>query len=223
MGNIKTWICSSVGKKQVVGLTGLGIALFALLHMAGNLMMFVSPKLYNLYGHQVVHMPAFPLLELLLLVAFLVHVGFTISLVRDAQRAKPRGNAPGAKGPKRTSFAARTMILSGLLLLAFLVLHVITFKYGPYYSISYDGVEVRDLYRLLVEKFQSPLYVGWYALCLVLLGLHLSHGIASVFQSLGFQSARHPKLRAFSWVLALVIAGGFFMQPFWIFSRGGVY
>jgi len=223
MAKFKTWIRSSVGKKQVVGLTGLGIAFFALMHMAGNLMMFFSPKLYNMYGHQMVHNPVFPLLELLLLVAFLVHVGFTIWLVRDNSRARPRGNASTGTWPKRSSFAVRTMALSGLLLLAFLILHVITFKYGTYYAVSYDGVEVRDLYRLLVEKFQSPLYVAWYSLCLIILGAHLSHGIGSIFQSLGIASVRNPTLRRVSWGLAILIAGGFFIQPFWIMCCGGVY
>ncbi|MBY0369661.1 cytochrome B subunit [bacterium] len=221
MANFKSWITSSVGKKQIVGLTGFGIALFALMHMAGNLIMFISPKLYNIYGHQTTHMPLFPLLELLLLVAFLTHIGFTLWLVRDNKRARPVGNVSTGKWPKSASFAVRTIALSGLLLLVFLVLHVITFKYGTYYSISYDGVEVRDLYRLLVEKFQSPTYVAWYSLCLVILGLHLSHGIASICQSLGITGVRNPTLRKVSWALAILIAGGFFIQPFWIMCQGG--
>ena len=216
MTNFFAWLGSSVGKKQVVGLTGFGIALFALLHMAGNLMMFFSPRAYNIYGHQTVHNPAFPFLEGLLLAAFGFHVVLATQLWLENRRARPMDNYSAGSGPKRSTFAARSMFFTGLLLFVFLVLHLITFKYGTYYSVNYDGVEVRDLYRLMVEKFQSPTYVAWYILCLVVLGIHLSHGITSLFQSMGLGSARNPALKRFGMALAIVIAGGFIAQPIWI-------
>ncbi len=221
MPKFKAWITSSVGKKQIVGLTGLGIAFFTLMHMSGNLLMFVSARAYNLYGHALTSGPAFPIIELGLLSAFLIHIGFAIHLAMLNRQARPVGYSGRGSGPKQASFASRSMALTGLLVLAFLVLHICTFKYGPYYSIVYDGTEVRDLYRLIAEKFHEPLYVSWYVFSLLVLGVHLSHGVSSLFQSLGLASARNPALRQISWAFALVVAGGFLIQPLWFFCCGG--
>jgi succinate dehydrogenase / fumarate reductase cytochrome b subunit len=103
-------------------------------------------------------------------------------------------------------------------MLAFVVLHLWTFKYGEYYATSVDGVEMRDIHRLVVEKFQEPLYVGWYLLCLLILGMHLSHGVSASFQSLGLFASNHPTLKKLGLALAAVIAGGFILQPLLIFT-----
>jgi succinate dehydrogenase / fumarate reductase cytochrome b subunit len=113
------------------------------------------------------------------------------------------------------------MALSGLLLLAFLILHLITFKWGTYYSVQYGGIEMRDLYRLVAEKFQNLWFVGWYLLCLCLLGLHLSHGFAATFQSLGFGRVRNRGLRIAGWLFATIVAGGFISQPLYFILGGG--
>ncbi len=219
--NFFAWLGSSVGKKQVVGLTGFGIALFAVLHMSGNLVMLVSPQAYNMYGHQLVHNPVFPALEALLLLAFVFHVVLASQLWFRNRAARPRNNSSAGSGAKRSSFAARSMILSGLLLFVFLVLHLITFKYGAHYTVVYNGVEVRDLYRLIQEKFHSPLYVAWYVFSLVVMGVHLSHGIASLFQSMGIAGVRNAKLQAVSIGIATVLTAGFILQPLWIMFGGG--
>jgi succinate dehydrogenase / fumarate reductase, cytochrome b subunit len=221
MHRLKAWISSSVGKKQIVGLSGLGIAGFTLGHMSGNLLMFISPKAYNAYGHSLVTNPLFPLIEAVLFLAFVTHIFFAIRLSIHNRSARPMGYTSFGSGLKRTSFAARSMILTGLLVLAFLVLHIATFKYGPYYSVVYDGVEMRDLYKLIFEKFQEPLYVAWYVFSLVVLGVHLNHGVSSLFQSLGLLSARTVFLRQLSWAFSLIVAGGFIAQPLWIYCCGG--
>src|SRR5690349_20806081 len=107
MIRFRSWLSTSIGKKQTVALTGFGISLFALMHMAGNLIMFVSPELYNIYGHNTVHNPVFPALELLLLAAFLFHIALAGWLALENRRARPQGNASWGNWPKRSSFAAR--------------------------------------------------------------------------------------------------------------------
>ncbi len=221
MHKFRIWFGSSVGKKQVVAFSGLGLAVFTLSHMAGNLLMFISPRAYNLYGHSLVSNPAFPLIEATLALAFLVHIGLAIQLSVRNRKARPVGYTSWGSGPKKTDFAARSMVLTGLLVLSFLVLHIITFKYGAHYVAVYDGVEVRDLFKLIQEKFQQPLYVAWYVFSLVVLGVHLSHGVSSVFQSLGLFSARTVFLRQLAWAFAIVVAGGFITQPLWVFCCGG--
>jgi succinate dehydrogenase / fumarate reductase cytochrome b subunit len=219
--HFKSWMDSSVGKKQIVGLTGVGIALFALSHMAGNMLILVSGKAYNYYSHSLVTNPLLPLAEIGLLIAFLVHVLFATSLTVTNRRARPRGNVSAGSGLKRASFASRSMILTGLLVFVFLVLHLITFKYGTHYMVVYDGIEMRDIHRLVVEKFHEPLYVGWYIFSLLILGVHLSHGVGALFQSLGISSNRKAWVRQVSWAFAIVVVGGFISQPLWILFGGG--
>lgn len=222
MVSVKYLFKSSVGKKQLVGLTGLAISAFVVSHVAGNLLLLVGPEAYNRYSHALVTNPLIYVAEIGLLLAFMMHVGLTINLA--ISNAKARGPKPirPPNGSKRTSWAVRTMILSGLMLLAFLILHLITFKYGTYYETQYGGVVMRDLYRLALEKFKSPLYTTWYIVCLCILGLHLSHGLASTFQSLGLASVRTPLLRKIGWALAILISVGFIVQPLYLMFCVGV-
>lgn len=189
--------------------------------MAGNLVMLISPQAYNMYGHQMTHNPVFPALEVLLLVAFGFHVVLASQLWFRNRAARPMNNISAGSGAKRSTFAARSMILSGLLLFVFIVLHLITFKFGTHYTVVYDGVEVRDLYRLIQEKFHSPSYVAWYIIALVVMGIHLSHGIASLFQSMGLASVRNARLQAVSIGVAVILTGGFILQPLWTMFGGG--
>ena len=115
------------------------------------------------------------------------------------------------------------MIYTGVVMFVFAVLHVKTFKYGAWYPYQMaDGLEVRDLNRLVVEIFADPLYVGFYVACMGLIGLHVSHGIASSFQSLGVDHPSvTPKVLAIGKVLAIVLAVGFAIIPLWVFFVGG--
>ena len=113
------------------------------------------------------------------------------------------------------------MIFTGLLTFAFILLHLKTFKYGPHYTTLVDGVEVRDLHRLVMEVFQSPGYTAWYAGCLLFLGFHLRHGLWSAFQSLGVNHPRYtPIIYGAGILLAIVMAAGFIGIPLWIYFTG---
>lgn len=217
----QAWVESSIGQKQIVAVTALAVSGFALMHMSANLLLVVSARAYNEYSHHLITNPLLPVAELGLLVAFIVHIFFALSLAKKNRIA--RGTGPSqlpAKGPKRASFASRTMVLSGLLLLTFVITHIWTFKFGTYYSVTYDGVEMRDLHRLVSEWFQNPLIVAWYIFALCVLGMHLSHGISSTLQSLGIARANTPWLRAVSWGFALIVAGGFIIQPLCLMACG---
>ena len=105
-----------------------------------------------------------------------------------------------------------------MVILVFIVLHLITFKYGEVYTTVVAGEEIRDLFRLVREVFQSPIYVGWYVFAVALLGFHLTHGFQSSLQTLG---ANHPKytpgIKKVSLVYGLVISLGFIAQPVYMF------
>ena len=114
------------------------------------------------------------------------------------------------------------MIITGLILMVFLVVHLNSFKYGTEYMTTVDGVEMRDLARLMTEKFQDPLYAFGYPAIMLLLAFHLRHGVWSALQSLGAVSPRTtPVVYAIGGLLALLIAFGFLVLPLWIFFTGG--
>ena len=114
--------------------------------------------------------------------------------------------------------------MTGVILGVFLVLHLVSFKFGTFYEAAetIDGEPVRDLARLLNEKFQSPVYAFGYSGVMLLLALHLRHGVWSAFQSLGATNPRlTPLIYTLGALVGLLIAVGFFILPLWIFFTGG--
>lgn len=196
---------------------------FLLTHMAGNLLILCGPESYNKYSHALITNPFLPLAELGLVALFVVHVYFALALAVSNRRAKGQRHEvqPPHCSAKASSFAVKTMVYTGLVTFAFLVLHLITFKWGAHYSATYGGVEMRDLHRLVLEKFQEPLYVGWYCFALLVLGLHLSHGVSGLFQSLGLASVRNCAVKKLGWAFAILITAGFIVQPIYCLVWGG--
>ncbi len=222
-------VASSVGRKVLTGITGLGLALFVLVHMVGNLTFFSSnTNAYNAYSHALISLgPLFYAIELGLLAFVLVHivVGIKIYIGKKAARPVDYSEYRSAGEPSKQSLSSRTMILTGAVLLVFTVLHLVSFKYGPGiaegYVVNVEGESMRDLRRLLIEKFQSPLYAFGYPAVMILLGFHLRHGIWSALQSLGAMNPRlTPAVYAAGGVLAALIAVGFLILPLWIFFGG---
>lgn len=212
---------STVGKKYLMGITGLIWAGFVLAHMSGNLLIFISNDAYNSYGHSLTSGNIIYLAESVLILALIAHVGAAMSLTHANKVAKGQTYAVAAGGKKKVSLASRTMAVQGSLILVFIILHLITFKYGTYYSTTVSGVEMRDLARLMFEVFQQPGYVIWYFVCLILLGFHLSHGVGSTFQSLGLMEGTYRNLwKKLSCIYAIVVALGFISQPLYIFLFG---
>ena len=210
----KALFCSSIGKKFWMALTGLGLGLFMVLHVSGNMLLFLGPQAYNLYTYHVEKNPVTPIVEVLLIIGFVIHVYLGITLTLQNRAA--RGTSPARRPTswlKAASFPARSMILTGLLIFVFVILHLMTFKFGPRYEVTYDGVVMRDLYRLVIERLSDPLYAAWYLFSMVVLGAHLSHGFSATMQSLGISGVRNPKVKRAGLALAFLIAAGFFSQP----------
>ena len=221
----KVW--SSVGKKMLMGLTGLGLVIFLLEHLLGNLLLFSSNSdPYNEYtyfftgfGNMLI------LVELILLAGFLVHMISGISVAWGKRKARPepyavRGNAGGLS---KKTISSTTMIYTGLVTLIFVAVHLKTFKYGPEYETVVDGVIMRDMYRLVAEVFHDPVYVAGYVAAMVLLGFHLRHGFWSAFQSLGIYHPRWtPLIYSLGLLIAVVLAVGFLGIPLWFYIGGGL-
>lgn len=212
------WLGSSVGRKQLIGVSGLGLSLFVLIHMAGNMLILASPEAYNKYSHALVTNPLIYAAEVGLVLLFLAHLGLALRLSWSNFRARDTRYAVWPNGAKRTSPVQRSLWAQGLLILVFVILHLITFKYGPHYSVTYDGVEMRDLHRLVLEVFSQPGYVVWYVIALIVLGLHLWHGVRSSFQTLGVNHPRYNcAIKFLGRCYAVVVTAGFLSQPIYVY------
>ncbi len=212
---------SSVGSKILIGLTGLLLVLYLIIHIVGNLVVFGGPAAFNSYAHMLESNPALPAIEIALLLLFLVHIFKTVRMYVSNRGARPVAYAQkrSAGHTSRKTPASSTMIVSGLWLLAFLVVHVKAFRFGVEHEWPAGG---RDLYRLEMENLQSPLVVGFYVLSMLVVGSHLFHGASSAAQSLGLDHPRWtPRILLAGKILAVAIAGGFIVITLWAHFVGG--
>lgn len=210
---------STVGRKYLMGISGLVWMGFIAGHMAGNLLIFAGADTFNSYGHAIVSNKLLLYgTEIALSLAIVIHVASAISLTIQNRSARDSRYAVTPNGSKGSSLASQTMAIQGSAILAFIILHLITFKYGPVYETNVNGVPMRDLHKLVVEVFHNPTYVAWYVVCLVLLLFHLSHGAASIFQSFGvLERKMQADIKKGAWTYAIIVAGGFLSQPLYVF------
>ena len=201
-----------------MALSGLGWGIFVLVHMLGNLLIFGGDQVYNTYSHALVSNPGILLFELGLCLLLLTHIFYGVKTTITNARARGHRYNVSKTGSKESSLASRTMIYQGVIILIFIILHLIHFKFGPEYAIVYGDLEVRDLFRLMVEKFQSPFYVGFYTVCVCIVGFHLSHGISSSLQSLGFYHDKYiGHVQKISLAYSILVALGFSLPPLYIY------
>ena len=210
MGRALDFLRSTIGQKVVMAVSGVVWIGYVIAHMLGNLQIYAGRDTINAYSQFLHDSPA--LLwgaRVVLIVALVAHVAAYLSLTRTNFAARPQSYA--RRRDVVTSFAAKSMVWTGPLLLAFLVYHVahLTLHWTPDYA-----MEPHDVYHNLVEGFRQPWLVGLYVVAMSFLGLHLYHGAWSFFQTLG---ANHPQLnpyrRTFAVVVTVVVIGGFVAVP----------
>lgn len=205
---------SALGKKLVMAITGLLMVGFVIVHMAGNLQVFVGAEKLNAYA-ELLHGPLAEVVwiaRVVLLAAVALHVTAALQLTRQAQAARPQGYA--VKEPQVSTFASRTIRWGGVLLLAFIVFHILHFTTRSLFPAEYAD---RPIYDLLVDPatgLGNPLVAGFYVLAMAGLGLHLFHGVWSSPRTLGVSPASNdPIRRRIALGLALVVAAGFAAVP----------
>jgi len=227
-----SFMASTIGTKVLIGLTGILLVLYLILHLVGNLLVFLGPSVFNGYSEMLLSNPLIYPIEVGLLVVFLIHVYKAITNWVANRAARPVNYYQAnrrllgygwAGGPSRKSIASSTMIFSGAFLLFFIVVHLRQFKFGTEYVIqAANGLPIRDLYRLEMEQLASPLNVLLYLVGMVLVGFHVWHGASSAFNSVGFDHPRYtPFLLGAGRALALAIAVGFIAITLWVFLFGG--
>lgn len=218
LGNI---FRSSLAKKYTMALSGLILVGFVLGHMLGNLQIFGAPDAINAYAyflHNVLPWEVLWLVRIVLLAAVVLHILTAILLVIENRKARPEGY--DRQQYMRTSFAARTMKYSGLVLLAFIVFHILHFtvqNIDPAYQnlrFDLDGKNTQDVYAMVVYGFSNVWIAGFYIVSMALLCWHLTHGVASMFQSLGLRNEIwRGRLSKFAVTYGWVIFLGFAALP----------
>jgi succinate dehydrogenase / fumarate reductase cytochrome b subunit len=200
---------SSIGRKMIVALTGVILMLFVIGHLLGNLQIFLGPRWVNDYAQHLRDLGALLwLVRIILLVAVILHIYFTVLLAIENRRARPRRYIE--KENVKASFASRHMVASGLVVLAFIIFHLLHFtgrKFNARFPLlKNDPLNHYDVYSMMVYGFQNVYVSAFYVIGLFLLTLHLTHGASSFFQSLGLNDKKlTPRLafgaRVFAWLL----------------------
>jgi succinate dehydrogenase / fumarate reductase cytochrome b subunit len=186
---------SSIGRKVLVALTGLVLVLFVLGHMIGNLLIFAGRDAINAYGEflkTVGHGMGLWVARIGLLTAVAIHIVLTIQLTAENRTARSRYGHPATIQAPRSSLI---MIWSGITILAFIIYHLMHFTlrvgndYGTYMA-NLDGKEVHDVYRMVIAGFSWVPASLFYIVAMGLLCSHLSHGVGSMFQTIGWSTER---------------------------------
>ncbi|WP_455243574.1 succinate dehydrogenase cytochrome b subunit [Petrachloros mirabilis] len=186
-------ILTSIGSKIIVAFSGVGLAVFVVFHMLGNLQVFQGAAALNGYAAFLREMPILLWTARMGLLGIVcVHIVLAARLAIQNHRARPVGYA--VREYRQASLASRTMTLTGSLLLFFVVFHLMHLTAGwidPSFSDQLDAQGYRDVFGKVVHAFQNPLFVVIYLIGQVILGLHLSHALSSSLQTLGME---HPLL-----------------------------
>ncbi|HUQ07963.1 MAG TPA: succinate dehydrogenase cytochrome b subunit [Kofleriaceae bacterium] len=216
------YVRSSIGAKQIMAVTGLGLLLFAIVHMVGHFGMFGGRDAYNTYAHTLQSLGALKWAARGGLLAILIiHVATAIALWRANAAARPQKYA--VYRTRKTTIFARTMTMTGLVILAFIIYHLAHFTFGWVQPASFHTVDAKgryDAYSMYVLGFQNlPILIS-YLVAVTLLSFHLAHGASSWLQSLGW---RHPKYDPFFLklgpVLGLALAAGYAAPPLAVFFK----
>jgi succinate dehydrogenase / fumarate reductase cytochrome b subunit len=188
--SLSTYIKSSVGEKTLMAVTGIFLILFVIGHMLGNLQVFVGSEYLNAYAAQLQGLgPLLWVIRLFLISTMAVHVWAAAKVVRRSVAARPVKYA--MQKDIATNFAAKTMLVSGGLILVFVVYHILHFTSGNIdpigaFANAHTGDDI-DVYGMVVASFQHLPTTIIYSLSMVLLCMHISHGASSLVQTLGLR------------------------------------
>jgi succinate dehydrogenase / fumarate reductase cytochrome b subunit len=202
-------LSTSVGKKQLMAITGLLFLLFLTTHLLGNLSVYSGPAAFVSYAE---HLHALGRLlvaaEVGMAIALFIHVCTAIFLFLENRNARPVKYVADKSGGGGRTFSSQTMPYTGLLILAFLAVHLNTFSH------HIVDQSTRNIFQIATEVFSHKIFLAIYLISMVIVALHVRHGLWSAFQTVG---ANHPKYMPFiqklSIAFAVIVGIGFFSLP----------
>ncbi|MGH9668314.1 MAG: succinate dehydrogenase cytochrome b subunit [Bryobacteraceae bacterium] len=195
---------STLGKKAVMAVSGVILFAFVVGHLLGNLQIYEGPEKINSYARFLRSMPSLLWsVRGILLLMVVLHIWASVQLALSEREARPA--AYQRRQPIASTYASRTMYWSGPIILAFIVYHLLEFTFGVGGTPYQEG----NVYANVIAGFRVPVVSGFYIVAMLLLGLHLSHGLWSMFQSLGFAHPRYtPAIRKIAKLAAWLIVVG---------------
>ena len=206
-------LATSLGRKYLMGLSGLFLVSFLPVHLIGNLMLFKSDAgaAFNAYSHFMSTSPIIRALEIVLAMGFLVHIidGITLSIKNRAARPIPYK----AKTSENSTWFSRNMSLTGSIILIYLIIHInsFTLKHRIYEP---GNIAYFETVKIAFETGWQGFYAHFYVLAMLLLGFHLNHGFSSAFQSLGLNHKKYtPLIQKFGLAYSILISLGFAAIP----------
>jgi succinate dehydrogenase / fumarate reductase cytochrome b subunit len=213
LSKMSGFLSSSIARKVAMALSALFLIFFLIIHLAVNITSLFSEDLFNELAHFMGNNPLVQFaLQPVLIVGVIFHfvMGFVLELKNKKATTIKYAKDNGAAN---SSWMSRNMIYSGLVILAFLVLHFIDFWFPEmnYKYIEGLPVDTTRYFSELQHKFVDPIRVGAYVISFVLLGLHLAHGFQSAFQSMGFNNKYTKTVRALGKIYSIAIPLGFIL------------
>ena len=221
---MSNFLTSSIGKKMLLSISGLFLIAFLCVHLALNLLLIVdnSGELFNIGAHFMATNPIIKIVEPILAIGFIIHIILASILTLQNRGARPIKYDRRSQAGNCT-WSSRNMYILGALVLIFLVIHLWNFWWNikfpslgtPLAETIVDGVKMENTYALVAGLFQSSvIYCLLYILGGIFLGLHLTHGFWSAFQSIGFSNQIWRKrLECVAKIFAFIIAAGFSIIP----------
>jgi len=221
---LRNLFCSSLGKKYLMALSGFALFLFVIAHMVGNLQIFLGPEAINRYGDFLQSN-----VELLwparigLILIVLLHIWSATKLTAENRAARPVAYAEW--NPTTASYASRTMMMSGLIVAAFIIFHLLHYT-AMVEAVNFTGKDFaakpeffdaqgrHDVFKMMVVGFNQPVVSIFYVVAIGLLCLHLSHGVRAMFQSLGWKKKSYANfLNKFATITSILIFVGYISIP----------
>ncbi|WP_185864925.1 succinate dehydrogenase cytochrome b subunit [Blattabacterium cuenoti] len=204
---------SSIGKKIIMASTGVFLMIFLLLHLSINLSLFYGEKTFNeavffMRNNIFIH-----IMEYILAIGFITHIFLGINIFLKNKNIRGDVEYSLNKSTPITSFSSRTMIISGILILCFLILHLINFSI----PMKYSSNKISD-YKIVISLFKNPYYTFIYVFSFIMLGIHLNHGFQSSFYSLGIANKKNfIWIKKFGCFYFWFISIGFSIIAIWFF------
>ncbi|MFK7773406.1 MAG: succinate dehydrogenase cytochrome b subunit [Saprospiraceae bacterium] len=219
MSWLTNFLFSSIGRKLIMSLTGIFLILFLTVHLIGNLQLLAGDdgESFNLYADFMGHNPLIQFISIGNFFFIFLHAVIGILLYFQNKAAK--GSRYAVQSTKTTTYSSRNMAWFGTVILVFILIHLFQFWFKMKLTnipelVTYDGVEVKNLYDLVATTFSSIPFVIFYVVSMIVIGLHLSHGFQSAFQSLGLNHKKYtPIIKGLGTAYSILIPLGYAIIP----------